>query len=252
MNDEDCYPDNASVSCLCGDGKVEGADEVCDDKNSSNGDGCSSSCSVEDGYSCCLTQYERTGEEAETEIQAYNTSLTLDNTKRCPEGYFVTAVSGQNGNPYKLGLHCSQISSDGTLTGEETIVDNYTSHYSTSTKVSCPQNSFHPNLMVSAEVSHPYAEMFLRVQFNCLNIFSIAEETLTDDDKIETKTDFIGELGSNSSTTKKSCPDHYAIVGMKYHLISADENADINAIQWICEEIKSTKCDTTSPTYCHN
>ncbi|MFP6685105.1 MAG: hypothetical protein VB934_10340 [Polyangiaceae bacterium] len=36
---------------VCGNGKIEVSEE-CDDKNSANGDGCSSSCQVEKGYDC--------------------------------------------------------------------------------------------------------------------------------------------------------------------------------------------------------
>lgn len=35
----------------CGDGLVAGA-EACDDQNQNSGDGCSSSCSIEDGFIC--------------------------------------------------------------------------------------------------------------------------------------------------------------------------------------------------------
>ncbi len=40
-----------AVVVLCGDGKLEG-DEKCDDKNSKNKDGCSSTCQVEEGFTC--------------------------------------------------------------------------------------------------------------------------------------------------------------------------------------------------------
>ena len=39
------------VATVCGDGLVEGA-ELCDDGNAIDGDGCSASCEVEEGYSC--------------------------------------------------------------------------------------------------------------------------------------------------------------------------------------------------------
>jgi cysteine-rich repeat protein len=35
----------------CGDGHID-AGEVCDDGNAANGDGCSSTCQVEDGWDC--------------------------------------------------------------------------------------------------------------------------------------------------------------------------------------------------------
>ncbi len=40
-----------SVTAVCGDGRVEDT-EVCDDDNEDNGDGCSSACTVEPGWSC--------------------------------------------------------------------------------------------------------------------------------------------------------------------------------------------------------
>jgi cysteine-rich repeat protein len=45
---EECY------GATCGDGVIEGS-ETCDDDNTNNGDGCSSSCSIESGYSCSGT-----------------------------------------------------------------------------------------------------------------------------------------------------------------------------------------------------
>lgn len=159
----------------------------------------------------------------------------------------MTAVSGQNGNPYKFGLHCSQISSDGALTGVETIVNNYTSSYSTSIKISCIQNSSYPSLIVGATVS-PSDRRFTGIKFYCLDIFSIAEVG----NKLEylNTTSALGTMGSDFRTTTKLCPDHYAVVGMNYRTEGYGTTADTTAIQWICEEIKATKCDTTSPTYC--
>jgi cysteine-rich repeat protein len=52
-DDEDCDTDEGGGSCgvaVCGDGKKEGA-EACDDGNTANGDGCSSTCTVEN-HSC--------------------------------------------------------------------------------------------------------------------------------------------------------------------------------------------------------
>lgn len=36
---------------VCGDGTLD-ADEVCDDGNTMDGDGCSSTCAVETGFTC--------------------------------------------------------------------------------------------------------------------------------------------------------------------------------------------------------
>merc|ERR1712167_474635 len=43
--------DGVSCTMTCGDGVRTGM-EICDDGNRNNGDGCSSSCSVETGYVC--------------------------------------------------------------------------------------------------------------------------------------------------------------------------------------------------------
>ncbi|MBF0492396.1 MAG: DUF4215 domain-containing protein [Deltaproteobacteria bacterium] len=48
------YPCLVSSNNLCGDGKIENA-EACDDGNKVNGDGCSSNCIVESGYTCTGT-----------------------------------------------------------------------------------------------------------------------------------------------------------------------------------------------------
>ena len=48
------YVDNVVLcgdAAVCGDGLINGADE-CDDGNTANGDGCSSSCVIEDGFEC--------------------------------------------------------------------------------------------------------------------------------------------------------------------------------------------------------
>lgn len=43
----------SSCYTLCGNGEVDGQDgEQCDDENSNNGDGCSSTCKIESGYEC--------------------------------------------------------------------------------------------------------------------------------------------------------------------------------------------------------
>lgn len=53
--DEECdgTPDCTAECTLivCGDGKIEG-NEICDDNNANNGDGCSTTCTPETGYNC--------------------------------------------------------------------------------------------------------------------------------------------------------------------------------------------------------
>ena len=49
------YYNNATTwkcSALCGDGIYVSAEEGCDDNNTVNFDGCSSTCTVEPGFSC--------------------------------------------------------------------------------------------------------------------------------------------------------------------------------------------------------
>jgi cysteine-rich repeat protein len=48
---------NVSITCLCGDGFIGGA-EACDDANTDSGDGCSSGCVVEPNYVCTGTPSE--------------------------------------------------------------------------------------------------------------------------------------------------------------------------------------------------
>ena len=52
-NDCDGQVDEGNVCAVCGDGLIQvQAGEECDDNNTSNGDGCSSTCLVEPGYVC--------------------------------------------------------------------------------------------------------------------------------------------------------------------------------------------------------
>ena len=51
VDEVDVYSCISDASAVCGDGVVEGA-EQCDDGDVANGDGCSASCMVEDGWSC--------------------------------------------------------------------------------------------------------------------------------------------------------------------------------------------------------
>jgi len=45
------FLDDKLIGVHCGDGQIEG-DEVCDDDNKEDGDGCSSICEVESGFTC--------------------------------------------------------------------------------------------------------------------------------------------------------------------------------------------------------
>ncbi|KXI27145.1 M4 family metallopeptidase [Paraglaciecola hydrolytica] len=49
----EAYSCSAEVAPICGDGALD-IGEMCDDGNSNNGDGCSSSCQVESGFSCTI------------------------------------------------------------------------------------------------------------------------------------------------------------------------------------------------------
>ncbi len=49
------------VAAICGDGLVQG-DEECDDANTTDGDGCSASCAVEDGFVCETSEFVFNGD----------------------------------------------------------------------------------------------------------------------------------------------------------------------------------------------
>jgi cysteine-rich repeat protein len=49
----EAYSCSAELAPICGDGALD-IGEMCDDGNSSNGDGCSASCQVEDGFACSI------------------------------------------------------------------------------------------------------------------------------------------------------------------------------------------------------
>lgn len=51
VDDVEVYSCASEASVVCGDGLVEGV-EQCDDGDTSDGDGCSASCTVEDGWTC--------------------------------------------------------------------------------------------------------------------------------------------------------------------------------------------------------
>ncbi|TSC24659.1 EGF domain-containing protein [Corallococcus sp. Z5C101001] len=87
---------------LCGDGKVSPG-EQCDDGNRTSGDGCSSTCSVESGYTCtgqpsvCTDINECTNGTAQC-----STNATCTNT---PGSYSCTCKAGYTGN----GKTCTDI-----------------------------------------------------------------------------------------------------------------------------------------------
>ncbi|TVR04149.1 MAG: DUF4215 domain-containing protein [Deltaproteobacteria bacterium] len=49
--EDPCLDDPESCEAVCGNGAIEG-DEECDDGNTEDGDGCSSDCRIEDGWTC--------------------------------------------------------------------------------------------------------------------------------------------------------------------------------------------------------
>ncbi len=63
---------------VCGDGKDYGMNE-CEDGNTINGDGCSSTCKVEPGYKCYPGNYERSGFCVPTITDIFNLKVTEDN-----------------------------------------------------------------------------------------------------------------------------------------------------------------------------
>lgn len=97
--DESTDP-NTCVTDICGDGSIDGA-EGCDDQNTDDGDGCSATCTVEDGWQC-------TGEPSDCEpapcdddtdcihcneqFDVCVPECTVD--EDCPTGFFCDELSG--------------------------------------------------------------------------------------------------------------------------------------------------------------
>jgi cysteine-rich repeat protein len=95
----------------CGDGFVEGLEE-CDDGGGADGDGCSSTCSVESGYSCdasepsiCTDINECVLGTENCDINATCTNTPGSFTCTCNTGYSGDGVTCPNDNECVLGTH---------------------------------------------------------------------------------------------------------------------------------------------------
>ena len=118
--------DGCTAECervnYCGDGQIQSEHEKCDDGNDANGDGCSSDCQFEDGYSCTIVD----GKSVCMPILCGNG--VLDENEACDDG---NRNSGDGCASYcqvEKGYRCTQDDSgksncmitcgDGTLDGE--------------------------------------------------------------------------------------------------------------------------------------
>ena len=94
---DDGNPNNGSCGAECGDGLVH-ADEACDDGGTTDGDGCSSTCTVEGGWTC-------TGEPSVCTQNCGNG--TLDAGEACDDGGTANGDGCSNTCEIESGYECS-------------------------------------------------------------------------------------------------------------------------------------------------
>ena len=114
--------DDANSSCpeplACGDGVVDG-NEACDDGNASNGDGCSSTCTIETGWSC-----------GDTGCTPVHGDGAIKGTEQCDDGNTSNGDGCSSSSTTEAGYACSgqpstcvDVCGSGRLRGSEQCDD---------------------------------------------------------------------------------------------------------------------------------
>jgi len=104
---------------VCGDGELEG-DEECDDGNTDDGDGCSATCTVEDGWDCTVEPCEEICGDGETVGDEECDDGNTDDGDGCSATCTVEDGWDCTEEP------CEEICGDGEIVGEETCDDGNT------------------------------------------------------------------------------------------------------------------------------
>ncbi|MBL8913767.1 MAG: DUF4215 domain-containing protein, partial [Archangium sp.] len=123
------YGDNAAIAAwgleirflVCGDGIVASPAEACDDGNSMNGDGCSSTCTVETGFQCsgqpsvCRPPENQCNDGMDNDMDGQTDCSDTDCAAGCTS-YFPACTAGQNLRVFNSGTLNLAIP-DGSTTG---------------------------------------------------------------------------------------------------------------------------------------
>lgn len=123
MNIDDFKWSTGTVTTVCGDGVITGA-ETCDDANTASGDGCSSSCQIESGYTCsgtpsiCIIPPIVCGNGVVEAGEACDDDNNV-NGDGCSSTCAIESGWGCNDQP----SYCTPIQSNGIITGYEQCDD---------------------------------------------------------------------------------------------------------------------------------
>jgi fibro-slime domain-containing protein len=114
----DACDDTTTSAAVCGDGVIE-AGELCDDGNAASGDGCSSTCQIEPGYTCMTP-----GQPCVPLVLCGNG--TIDGTEGCDDGNTVSGDGCSSTCQIEPGWQCpvpgsscTTICGDGMVVGHE-------------------------------------------------------------------------------------------------------------------------------------
>jgi cysteine-rich repeat protein len=129
------YNDDAAVTAygleirflVCGDGIVASPAEACDDGNSVNGDGCSSTCTIEAGYQCsgqpsmCRPPENQCNDGMDNDLDGQSDCADSDCAAGCTS-YFPACTAGQSLRVFNSGNVNLPIP-DGSTTGVTSNID---------------------------------------------------------------------------------------------------------------------------------
>lgn len=231
---------------LCGNGKLDG-EERCDDNNKTDKDGCTSTCTIEDGWVCPIVGRTQscvrvTGIDHSDKTKIASPTLpkegAVTDSISCAKPNFVIAVQGFTDTRHGIGrtsVQCAglKVELDGAITqGNGSSLNDFLElpSYANFDAVNCPAGMFLSGATVHYKTTFGHAREVTGIQPRC-NTLAIKDGKLTRINSSASRT-LYGQMGTKSYTVE--CDEGDIATGLLGDIQAEREGDYLNRLSLRC------------------